>query len=232
MFILLFLAIVSIQLHAQQTEQSIIQGMKYRHIGPFRGGRSLACTGVPGDRQTYYFGATGGGIWKTEDAGESWYSISDTLFMASSIGAIAIAPSDPSMIYVGTGECDIRGNISFGEGIYRTLDAGKTWKSISPKTFGSIAKISIHPNNAEEVLIASMGRIFGPNPERGVYKTTNGGTSWTLVLKRSGTLSDSTGAIDIQRDPHNPRIMYAALWQASRNAHSMNSGGQGSGLFQ
>ena len=232
MVLLILLSVFSFQLHAQQMEQSIVQGMKYRHIGPFRGGRSLSCTGIPGDRQTYYFGATGGGIWKTEDAGESWFSISDTTFIASSIGAIAIAPSDPSILYVGTGECDIRGNISFGEGMYRSLDAGKTWKSISPSSFGSIAKISIHPKNPDEVVIASMGRIFGPNPERGIYKTTNGGATWTLVLKRQGLLADSTGAIDIQRDPNNPRILYAALWQAYRNAYSMNSGGQGSGLFQ
>lgn len=232
MFMLLFFSLFTLQLRAQTIDQSIVQGMKYRHIGPFRGGRSLACTGIPGDRKTYYFGAMGGGVWKTEDAGESWFSISDTTFNASSIGVIAIAPSDPSMIYVGTGECDIRGNISFGEGVYRSLDAGKTWKSVSSASIGSIAKISIHPQHAEEVLIASMGRIFGPNPERGIYKTTNGGASWTLVLKRPGTLGDSTGAIDIQRDPHNPRIMYASLWQASRNAYSMNSGGQGSGLFQ
>lgn len=232
MLLFILLSVFSFHMHAQQLEQSIVQGMKYRHIGPFRGGRSLACTGIPGDRQTYYFGATGGGIWKTEDAGESWFSISDTTFTASSIGAIAIAPSDHSTIYVGTGECDIRGNISFGEGMYRSLDAGKTWKSISPSSFGSIAKISIHPNNPNEVLIASMGRIFGPNPERGLYKTTNGGTTWTHVLKGQGAFADSTGAIDIQRDPHNPRVLYAALWQAYRNAFSMNSGGQGSGLFQ
>ena len=232
MILFIFLCASIVQLHAQSMDQSIIEGMKYRNIGPFRGGRSLACTGIPGDRQTYFFGATGGGIWKTEDAGESWFSISDTTFMASSIGAIAIAPSDHSMIYAGTGECDIRGNISFGEGMYRSLDAGKTWKSISPKSFGSIAKISIHPKNPDEVLIASMGRVFGPNPERGIYKTTNGGATWTLVLKRSGTLGDSTGAIDIQRDPHNPRILYASLWQAYRNAYSMSSGGKGSGLFQ
>lgn len=232
MLLALFLTLFSFELHAQSIEQSIIQGMKYRHIGPFRGGRSLACTGIKGDRNTYYFGATGGGVWKTEDAGESWNAISDTTFMASSIGAIAIAPSDPSMIYVGTGECDIRGNISFGEGMYRSLDAGKTWKQVSPKSFGNIAKIAVHPNNPDEVLIASMGRIFGTNPERGIYKTTNGGTSWTLVLKRPGALGDSTGAIDIQRDPHNPRMLYAALWQASRNAYSMSSGGPGCGMFQ
>ena len=232
MFIVFLLTLFSLELHAQTFEQQIIEGMKYRHIGPFRGGRSLACTGIKGDRNTYYFGAMGGGVWKTEDAGESWISISDTSFMASSIGAIAIAPSDPSMIYIGTGECDIRGNISFGEGVYRTLDAGITWKHISPRSFGNIAKIAVHPNNPDEVLIASMGRIFGTNPDRGIYKTTNGGSSWTLVLKRPGTLGDSTGAIDIQRDPHNPRMLYATLWQASRNAFSMSSGGSGCGLFQ
>lgn len=232
MFIVILLTLFSIDVYAQNTEQHIIQGMKFRHIGPFRGGRSLACTGVKGDRNTYYFGATGGGVWKTEDAGESWNSISDTSFMASSIGAIAIAPSDPSMIYVGTGECDIRGNISFGEGVYRTLDAGKTWKQITPKSFGNIAKIAIHPQNPDEVLIASMGRIFGTNSERGIYKTTNGGSNWTLVLERPGALGDSTGAIDIQRDPLNPRILYASLWQASRNAYSMSSGGAGCGIFQ
>jgi photosystem II stability/assembly factor-like uncharacterized protein len=232
MAIILFFFLSWNGISAQNIERDIIQGMKYRHIGPFRGGRSLACTGIKGDRNTYYFGATGGGVWKTEDAGESWLPISDTTFMASSIGSIAVAPSDPSIIYVGTGECDIRGNISFGEGMYRSLDAGKKWKRISPTAFGSIAKIAIHPNNPDEVLIAAMGRIFGANPERGIYKTTNGGANWTLVLKRNGKLGDSTGAIDIQRDPHNPRNLYAALWQASRNAYSMSSGGAGSGIFR
>lgn len=217
---------------AAQVPAHLYDGMKYRCIGPFRGGRSLACTGVAGDRKTYYFGATGGGIWRTTDAGESWNPISDNTFVASSIGAIAIAPSDANVLYAGTGECDIRGNISFGDGMYKTTDAGATWKRAGLQESFAICKISIHPANPDEVLAACMGRIFGTGGERGIYKTTDGGTTWKNVLKRSGTLGDSTGAIDIQRDPHNPRILYAALWQAYRNAYSMSSGGKGCGLFK
>ena len=214
-----------------QIPQQFLSGMKFRSIGPYRGGRSLACTGIIGDRKTYYFGATGGGIWKTIDAGETWLPCSDTTMNASSIGAIAIAQSDASIVFAGTGECDIRGNISFGEGIYKSTDAGVSWKYAGLRESGSIAKISIHPKNPDEIIIASMGHVFGSNPERGIYKSIDGGNSWKKVLSRPGLLADSTGAIDIQRDPFNPKILYASLWQAYRNAYSMSSGGIGSGLF-
>jgi photosystem II stability/assembly factor-like uncharacterized protein len=215
-----------------QIPQQFFDKMRYRCIGPFRGGRSLACAGIPGNRLVYYFGATGGGIWKTTDAGETWLPASDTSFMASSIGALAIAPDDPALIYAGTGEADIRGNISFGDGMYKSTDAGRTWQRAGLAQSYAIAKINIHPRNSQELLAACMGSTFGTGGERGIYKSTDGGKNWKRVLSRSGMQADSTGAIDIQRDPHNPRILYAALWQAGRNAWSMYSGGPGSGLFR
>ena len=224
-------ALFSLSTASAQIPQQFLSGMKFRSIGPYRGGRSLACTGIIGDRKTYYFGATGGGIWKTIDAGETWLPCSDTTMNASSIGAIAVAQSDASILFAGTGECDIRGNISFGEGIYKSTDAGTSWKYSGLREAGSIAKISIHPKNSDEIIIASMGHVFGSNPERGIYKSIDGGNTWKKVLSRSGLLADSTGAIDIQRDPFNPKILYASLWQAYRNAYSMSSGGAGSGLF-
>ncbi|MEY3311148.1 MAG: hypothetical protein RL348_479, partial [Bacteroidota bacterium] len=224
-------ALFSLSTASAQIPQQFLSGMKFRSIGPYRGGRSLACTGIIGDRKTYYFGATGGGIWKTIDAGETWLPCSDTTMNASSIGAIAVAQSDASILFAGTGECDIRGNISFGEGIYKSTDAGASWKYSGLREAGSIAKISIHPKNSDEIIIASMGHVFGSNPERGIYKSIDGGNTWKKVLSRSGLLADSTGAIDIQRDPFNPKILYASLWQAYRNAYSMSSGGAGSGLF-
>jgi hypothetical protein len=224
-------ALFSLSTAIAQIPQQFLSGMKFRSIGPYRGGRSLACTGIIGDRKTYYFGATGGGIWKTIDAGETWLPCSDTTMNASSIGAIAVAQSDASILFAGTGECDIRGNISFGEGIYKSTDAGVSWKYSGLREAGSIAKISIHPKNSDEIIIASMGHVFGSNPERGIFKSIDGGNTWKKVLSRSGLLADSTGAIDIQRDPFNPKILYASLWQAYRNAYSMSSGGAGSGLF-
>ena len=224
-------ALFSLSTASAQIPQQFLSGMKFRSIGPYRGGRSLACTGIIGDRKTYYFGATGGGIWKTIDAGETWLPCSDTTMNASSIGAIAVAQSDASILFAGTGECDIRGNISFGEGIYKSTDAGVSWKYSGLREAGSIAKISIHPKNSDEIIIASMGHVFGSNPERGIFKSIDGGNTWKKVLSRSGLLADSTGAIDIQRDPFNPKILYASLWQAYRNAYSMSSGGAGSGLF-
>lgn len=227
-----FVVIALAQLVNAQVSPVYYDGMRYRCVGPFRGGRSLACTGVPGDRKTYYFGATGGGMWRTTDAGDSWVCISDTSFVASSVGAIAVAKSDVNVIYAGTGECDIRGNISFGDGLHKTTDGGRTWNSAGLKETFAIGKISVHPDRADEVVVAAMGRVFGTNNERGIYKTTDGGATWKKILGRSGTLGDSTGAIDVQRDPNNPRILYAALWQAYRNAFSMSSGGNGSGLFK
>lgn len=212
----------------QIPDQTMLGGLKYRCIGPFRGGRSLACTGIRSDANTYYFGATGGGVWKTSDGGDSWFSISDTTFRTSSVGAIAVAASDENVIYVGMGECDIRGNISGGDGVYRSTDAGNSWKNMGLKESYAIAKIAVNPDNPDLVYVAAMGHIFGVNSERGVFRSSDGGASWKKILFRN----DSTGAIDVQIDPYNPRVLYAALWQAGRNAFSMWSGGAGSGLFR
>lgn len=213
---------------AQLPDQTLLGGLKYRCIGPFRGGRSLACAGLRGDRTTYYFGATGGGVWKTTDGGDAWFAVSDSAFKTSSVGAIAVAASDENVIYVGMGECDIRGNISGGDGVYKSVDAGNSWKNIGLKESYAVAKIAVHPANPDLVFAASMGHIFGVNAERGVFRSSDGGASWKNILFRN----DSTGAIDVQIDPNNPRILYAALWQASRNAYNMTSGGAGSGLFK
>ncbi len=235
LFLAAFIDLSGGLLHAQsmrtpstQELDHALRAQKFRCIGPYRGGRSLAVAGHPDLPHTYYFGATGGGVWKSEDDGDSWRSVSDSTFTSSSIGAITIAPSDPNVVYVGTGETDIRGNISPGDGMYRTTDGGATWNSLGLKDAHMIADIVVHPTDADVVLVSSMGHVFGPNPERGIFKSTDGGKSWKKVLFRN----DSTGGMTLKMDPHNPRILYASLWQAYRNAHSMSSGGAGSGLFK
>lgn len=231
----LALVLLSVTLFAQNvptpssSELDIaFRAMKFRCVGPYRGGRSIAVAGHQDLRQTYYFGATGGGVWKTEDGGETWRSVSDTAFNSSSVGAITIAPSDPNVVYVGMGETDIRGNISPGDGMYRTTDAGANWKHIGLTEARMIADIVVHPEDADVVLVSSMGNVFTANAERGIFKTTDGGKNWKKVLFRN----DSTGGMTLKMDPNNPRILYASLWQAHRNAYSMSSGGAGSGLFK
>ncbi|HLP27490.1 MAG TPA: hypothetical protein VK147_02540, partial [Candidatus Didemnitutus sp.] len=200
------------------------RAMQFRNIGPYRAGRSLAVAGHPDLRSTYYFGATGGGVWKTEDGGETWRAVSDTTFTSSSVGAITIAPSDPNVVYVGMGETDIRGNISPGDGMYRTMDGGSTWQHIGLRDAQMIADIVVHPDDADVVLVSSMGNVFTANAERGIFKSTDGGKNWRKVLFRN----DSTGGMTLKMDPNNPRILYASLWQAYRNAYSLSSGGKGS----
>jgi photosystem II stability/assembly factor-like uncharacterized protein len=209
-------------------DAALLKGLRWRNIGPFRGGRSIAVTGVKGQPYTYYFGAMGGGVWKSVDGGNNWFSSSDSTFKASSVGAIAVAPSNANIVYAGTGETDIRGNISYGDGMYKSTDAGKTWKHLTLDKAGAIGAIQVHPDNANVVYVAAMGNIFGPNPERGVYKSKDGGETWKLVLAKN----DSTGAVDVKIDPSNPNVLYAALWQAYRNHFSMSSGGPGSGLYK
>ncbi len=205
----------------------LFSGMKYRLIGPFRGGRSLAVTGVVGEPGVYYFGAVAGGVWKTVDAGVSWKPIFDKEPIAS-IGAIAVAPSDPNVIYVGTGESCIRGDISYGDGVYKSTDAGKTWKNVGLKDTRHIAAIVVDPHDAEIVLVAALGHAYGDNAERGVFRSTDGGKTWTKVLYKD----DKTGGIDVVFDPTNSSIVYAALWQAYRTPYSLVDGGPGSGLYK
>lgn len=208
--------------------QKYMQQLRWRCIGPYRAGRSLAVSGVIGERQTYYAGATGGGVWKSEDAGETWIALGDSSFGSSSVGAIAVAPSNPNIIYVGMGETDIRGNISPGDGMYKSEDAGKSWQHIGLKEARMIGDIVVHPENPDILYVASMGYVFAPNRERGVFKSTDGGKSWKHVLFKS----EKAGSQDIVMDPHNPKILYASIWEAHRSPWSMSSGGEDSGLWK
>ena len=212
---------------AEAVEPSLFQALEYRSIGPFRGGRVVAVAGVPGSGRVFYMGATGGGVWKTTDAGLSWSNVSDGFF-GGSIGAIAIAASDTNVIYVGTGEACIRGNVSPGVGVYRSLDAGRTWKHVGLKEAGQIGEIRVHPKDPDLVYVAVLGHAFGPNPERGVYRSQDGGASWERVLY----VSDEAGVVDIAMDTINPRVLYAAAWEAVRKPWMLVSGGPGSGLHK
>jgi photosystem II stability/assembly factor-like uncharacterized protein len=209
-------------------DTSLLGVVQWRNIGPFRGGRSCAVTGVAGQPNLFYMGATGGGVWKTTDGGNSWANISDGYF-GGSIGAVAVAPSDPNVLYVGGGEKTVRGNVSHGYGVWFSNDAGKTWKpSRDLRNSRHIGRIRVHPTNPDVAWAAVMGHLFGPHPERGVYKTTDGGQTWRKVL----FANEQAGAVDLVLDPNNPRIMYASTWRVIRTPYSMESGGEGSGLWK
>mgnify|MGYP003338517070 CR=1 FL=1 len=206
----------------------LYSGLTYRSIGPYRGGRSAAVAGSYKTKTTFYMGATGGGVWKTTDGGNRWKNISDGYF-GSSIGAIAVAPSDESIIYVGEGENTMRGNVSEGlGGMWRSEDGGRTWKNIGLKDGRHIIRIIIHPKNPDIVWAAVMGHLFGPNQERGVYKTTDGGKTW----KRVFFVNDQTGCSDLVMEPGNPNVLYAGMWRVIRTPYSLESGGDGSGLYK
>ncbi len=205
----------------------LFKGMKYRSIGPFRGGRSLTAAGIPGDPTTYYFGATGGGVWKSIDGANTWSPVFDK-DGAPSIGSIAVAVSDPNVVYVGTGEACIRGNISQGDGVWKSVDAGKSWKSVGLKDSRAIGKVIVNPRNPDIVFVAALGHPFGPNKERGIFRTTDGGKTWDKVLYKD----ENTGAIDVSFDPQNPNILFAALWETRRTPWTLNSGGPGSGVYR
>jgi photosystem II stability/assembly factor-like uncharacterized protein len=199
--------------------------IKYRSVGPSAGGRVCRSTGVSGDPMTYYAATAAGGVWKSVDGGISWKAIFDEQPI-SSIGSIAVAPSDPNVVYVGSGEANIRGNVAAGNGIYKSTDAGKTWSHVW-KQEGQIGKMIVHPTNPDIAFAAVLGHAFGPNPERGVYRTTDGGKIWSKVLFKNA----DTGASAVSMDPNNPRILFAGLWQARRRPWEMTSGGPGSGLY-
>ncbi len=213
--------------NAQQYSPDLLKGMKYRLVGPFRGGRSIASTGVASDPNTYYMGAAGGGVWKSTNGGNTWTPLTDK-WTVSSIGSVAVADSDPNVVYVGTGESCIRSNISPGDGVYKSTDAGKTWKNIGLRDSQAISKVVVHPKNADIVYVAALGHPWGPNTERGVFRTMDGGKTWEKVLFKD----DKTGAVDIAMDPNNPTILFAALWEGWRTPWSMNSGGPNSGLYK
>jgi photosystem II stability/assembly factor-like uncharacterized protein len=212
---------------SSKPEDKLFKGMKYRLIGPFRGGRSLTAAGIPGDPTTYYFGATGGGVWKSTDGAMTWSPVFDKEG-SGSIGSLAVANSDHNTIYVGTGEACIRGDISHGDGVYKSLDAGKTWKNIGLRDSRAIGKVIINPNNPDIVFVAALGHPYGPNTERGIFRTVDGGKSWEKVLYKD----ENTGAVDVAFDPHNPNILFATLWQARRTSWSLADGGPGSGLYR
>jgi hypothetical protein len=210
------------------TSDSLFNGLKWRNIGPFRAGRSLAVAGHVDEPLTYYFGATGGGVWKTIDGGNDWFSVSDSIFKSSSVGAITVAPSDKNVVYVGMGEADMRSNISFGDGMYKSVNAGKTWMKIGLEKSDAIGNIEVHPTNADVIFVAAMGNPFQSNAERGIYRSLDGGKTWKLVLSKD----DKTGGMCVRIDANNPRVIYGTLWEAYRNGHSMSSGGKGSGLYK
>ena len=214
--------------HAQTLDDAWLDTFSWRNIGPSRGGRSSSSSGVRGDPLTYYFGGTGGGVWKTTNAGTTWRNISDDYFKTGSVGAIAVSESDPNVIYVGMGEPDVRGNFSHGDGVYKSVDAGKTWEHVGLSDSRQIGRIVIDPRDPNVVFVAALGHIFGPNSERGVYRSDDGGETWQRTLY----VDDRTGAVDISIDPFNSRIMYAGMWQISRTPWSMDSGGEGSGLYR
>jgi photosystem II stability/assembly factor-like uncharacterized protein len=205
-----------------------LREVRWRQIGPFRGGRVIAVAGVSSLRDTYYFGGVGGGVFKTTDGGASWLPVSDGFFQTGSVGAIAIAESDPNVVYVGMGESCIRGNASHGDGVYKSTDGGRTWRNVGLQQTQHIGAVRVDPRNANVVFVAAMGHQFGPNEERGVYKSTDGGATWKQVLTRG----PKAGAIDISMDARNPNLMYAAFWEVYRTPYSLESGGPGSGIWK
>lgn len=214
-------------LHAQQDPKSY-QALRWRSIGPDRGGRVTAVGGVVNDRLVYYMGATGGGVWKTVDAGITWTPISDRYFKTGSVGSIAVAESDPNIIYVGMGEACLRSNISHGDGVYKSTDAGKTWRNVGLRDSSQIGKVYIDPKNADLVYVAAIGHPYGPNKERGVFRSQDGGATWKQIL----FVNENTGAADLAADPHDPRTMYASTWQVRRMPWDIDEVGPGSGIYK
>ncbi|MEO7021571.1 MAG: glycosyl hydrolase, partial [Ktedonobacteraceae bacterium] len=210
------------------SDPNMLKGLEWRSLGPYRGGRVVAVAGDPFDKQRFYFGSTGGGVWQTTDGGLIWENISDGYFKRASVGAIAVAQADPNVIYVGMGETTIRGNVSHGDGMYKSTDRGQTWTHLGLEATRQIAKVRIHPHNPDLAYVAALGHAHGPNPERGIYRTRDGGKTWENILYRS----EKAGAIDLVMDPHNPRILYATFWEAVRLPHTLISGGEDSGIFK
>ncbi|MDB4884570.1 MAG: repeat-containing glycosyl hydrolase [Gemmatimonadetes bacterium] len=244
----IIVALAAAPLHAQQRTaaatapvadstraiaRSAFPSLRWRNIGPFRGGRTVAVTGSYVDPRVFYFGAVNGGVWKTTNGGQSWRNISDFRVKGgapeiSSVGAIAVAPSDPNVLYVGTGESGLREDLTYGNGVYRSTDGGETWEHRGLDDTQQIGAIRVHPSNPDIAYVAAIGHAFGPNRQRGVYRTTDGGRSWTQSL----FVNDTTGAIDLAMDPTNPRILYAAMWHLRRFPWGMTSGGGRSGLWK
>ena len=206
---------------ATNGNSNLFSAMKWRCIGPFRGGRVVAVAGDPTNPGVFYFGAVAGGVWKTVDAGTYWECISDGYFNTSAVGALAVSEADPNVIYAGTGETTIRIDVSHGDGVYKSIDAGNTWEHMGLEDTRFIGEIVIHPENPDIVFVAALGHAFGPNKARGVYRSTDGGKTWQIVLFRS----EKAGAVDLSIDIQNPRIIYATIWEAYRNFWQISSGG-------
>jgi len=211
-----------------RSNQQWSEAFSYRLIGPFRGGRVTAVEGVQTKPSTFYMGTTGGGVWVTENNGEDWKNITDGFLNVGSVGAVTVAPSDPNVIYVGSGSACPRGNISMGDGMYKSTDAGKTWQHKGLPDAGLIGDVIVDPKNPDRIFVAALGNIFGPNPERGVYRSTDGGNNWEKILYAG----EKTGAVDIAMNPENPRILYAAMWRAERKPWTLIDGGDEGGVWK
>src|SRR5437016_5179618 len=225
--LILLFSLMTIAVTAQTYDQKLFGGMHWRNIGPFRGGRALAVTGIPGEPNTYIFGAVAGGIWKSTDGGVNWKPLFEHE-STSSIGAIAVADSDHNVIYAGTGEACIRGNMSYGDGVFKSLDGAQSRKNIGLRDTQHIGAVIIDPRDPNVAFVAALGHAYGANAERGVFRTRDGGKTWEKVLYKD----DHTGAIDVVFDPNNANVLLASLWQVMRTPYSLDSGGPGSGLYK
>jgi len=226
---LVLLCVIPTQAQDYEYDPSMYQAMEWRNIGPYRGGRATTVAGLQHDIFTYYMGTTGGGVWRTTDGGDSWHNISDKFFKTGSVGAIAVSESDPNVIYVGMGEAPIRGvTTSHGDGVYKSMDAGKTWIHMGLDRVRQISEVRIHPRNPDLVYVAAQGSPYGANPERGIYRSQDGGESWELILH----VDEDTGASDLSMDLTNPRILYAAMWNHRRYPWKVHSGGESSGVYK
>jgi photosystem II stability/assembly factor-like uncharacterized protein len=209
-------------------DDRLFRSLEWRNIGPHRGGRCVAVAGHPTDAGTFYFGACGGGVFKTTNGGSHWWNVSDGFFSTAAVGAIAVSDSHPNIIYAGTGEACIRSNVSHGDGVYRSDDGGHSWRNLGLAPTRHISRVVVHPTNPDVAYVAALGHAWGPNPERGVYRTTNGGASWELVLHKS----ENAGAADLNMDFRNPRVLYAAIWQGRRYPYAAESGGPDTGIWR
>ncbi|MFL5540273.1 MAG: WD40/YVTN/BNR-like repeat-containing protein, partial [Longimicrobiaceae bacterium] len=213
---------------AAQVDSALFGGLRYRMIGPSRGGRVTTVTGVPSQPLTFYQGSTGGGVWKTTNAGTTWENVSDAFFGEASMGSVEVSLSDPNVVWAGTGSEGIRSNVSTGRGVYRSTDAGATWRWMGLREAGQIGAVRIHPSDPRTVFVAAVGNAFRPNPERGVYRTRDGGETWEKVL----FVSDSTGAVDLEFQPGNPDVVYASMWRGERKPWTIISGAREGGIYR